>query len=56
MRCRAVANPKPNIFWTKNGKTLTGNRFQIDSNGLTIAGPVLETDGGKKMSRDCLPL
>ncbi len=47
IRCKASANPKPLISWTKEDANLDLNkRFTIDSNGIQINEEVDESDGG----------
>jgi hypothetical protein len=47
IRCKASANPKPLISWTKEDVNLDKNeRYAIDSNGIQINDEVHESDGG----------
>jgi neural cell adhesion molecule len=47
IRCKASANPKPLISWTKEDVNLDLNkRFTIDSNGIQVNEEVDESDGG----------
>lgn len=48
IRCKASAHPKPNIAWMKDQSSLEGDtHYTIDSNGISINDPVVESDGGR---------
>ncbi|KAF7490049.1 Fasciclin-2 [Sarcoptes scabiei] len=47
INCRASANPKPNIIWTKGNRQLDSNpRYLINSSGLIIKDAITDDDGG----------
>ncbi|KAH9388653.1 Ncam2p [Tyrophagus putrescentiae] len=47
INCKASANPKPNIIWSKGSESLNNNpRYLINSTGIVVKGPVTENDGG----------
>ena len=49
INCKAAANPKPNIIWTKidSGALDNNPRYSINSSGIVIKGPVNDEDGGQ---------
>ncbi|KAH9521483.1 Ncam2p [Dermatophagoides farinae] len=47
INCRASANPKPNVIWTKEGRQLDSNpRYLINSSGIIIKDSITDDDGG----------
>ncbi|KAJ6223828.1 hypothetical protein RDWZM_002373 [Blomia tropicalis] len=47
INCKASANPKPKIIWTKGSEQLDRNpRYQVNSSGIIIKEPITDNDGG----------